>query len=91
MTDWSINTDLPLVPPHNLICGDTYRPDLILHNKRSKKVYIHELTVGFESKLKLDSDKKLSEYKHLVTSLLPSYWVDNFINVLERFSIGVKC
>ena len=64
-----------------MIIGDTFRPDLILHNKRSKKVHMLEPAVGFESNLKVNSARKLIKYKPLITSLSPSYQKVNFINI----------
>ena len=81
LTDWSIYADLPSFPSPSLISGDTFRPDLILHNKHSKKVHILELKVGFESNLKINSDRKLSKHMPLVCSLSPSYQDVNFISV----------
>ena len=64
-----------------MISGDTSRPDLILHNKRSRFLYIVELTVGFESNLKANSERKLNKYMPLVASLSSSYNEVKFINV----------
>ena len=84
MAEWSIYADLPSFPPPSLIIGDTSRPDLILHNKRSKFLYIVELTVGFESNLKANSERKLN----LVASLSSSYNEVKFINV-SMSALGV--
>ena len=80
MTDWSIYADLSSFPSPSLISGDIFRRDLILYNKHSKKVHIFQLTVGFESNLKVNSDRILSKYKPLITSLSPSYQEADFIN-----------
>ena len=71
--DWSIYADLPSFPSPSLISGDTFRPDLILHNKHTNAIYILELTVGFESNLKTISERKLNKYRPLVLSLSSSY------------------
>ena len=71
-----------------MISGNTSRPDLILHNKRSKFLYIVELTVGFESNLKANSERKLNKYLALVASLSSSYDEVKFINV-SMSSLGV--
>lgn len=81
MTDWSIYADLSSFPSPSLISGDTLRHDLILHNKHSKKVHILELTVGFESNLKVNSDRKFNNDKSLITSLSPAYQEVNFIKI----------
>ena len=54
---------------------------LILYNKHTNKIHILELTVGFESKLKINSDRKLSKYRPVLTSLSTSYQEINFINM----------
>ena len=86
--EWSIYADLPSFPTPSLISGDTLRPDLILHNKHKNILYILELTVGFESKLKVNSDRKLNKYKSLVLSLSSSYNTVHFVNV-SMSALGV--
>ena len=80
-TDWSF-------PSPCLITGDSFRPDLILHNKHNSKIHILELTVGFESNLKINSDRKLSKYRPLITLLSTSYQEINFIN-MSMSALGV--
>ena len=86
--EWSIYADLPSFPTPSLISGDTLRPDLILHNKHKNILYILELTAGFESNLKVNSDRKLNKYKSLVFSLSSSYNAVHFVNV-SMSAIGV--
>ena len=81
LPDWSIYVDLPLFPSPSLINGDTFRPDLILHNKYTNAKYILELTVSFESNLKTKSERKLNKYRPLVLSLSSSYQKVKFVNV----------
>ena len=81
MPDWSIYADLPSFPSPSLISGDTFRSDLILHNKHTNAIYILELTVGFESNLKTNSKRKLNKYRPLVLSLSSSYQEVKFVNV----------
>ena len=88
MTDWSIYADLLSFPSPCLITGDAFRPDLILYNKHNNKLRILELTVGFESNLKINSDRKLSKYRPLLTSLSTSYQEINFIN-MSMSALGV--
>ena len=78
MHNWPIYADLPSFPSPSLISGDTFRPDLILHNKHTNAIYILELTVGFESNL---SERKLNKYRPLVLSLSSSYQKVKFVNV----------
>ena len=86
--EWSIYADLPSFLTPSLISGDALRPDLILHNKHKNTLYILELTVGFESNLKVNSDRKLNKYKSLVLSLSSSYNAVHFVNV-SMSAIGV--
>ena len=81
LPDWSIYTDLPSFPSPSLITGDTLRPDLILYSKHRNTIYILELTVGFESNLKINSERKLDKYMPLVLSLLTSHSKVKFVNV----------
>ena len=88
LTDWSIYADLPLFPSPCLSTRDSFRPDLILYNKHNNKIHILELTVGFESNLKINSYRKSSRYRPLVTSLSTSYQEINFIN-MSMSALGV--
>ena len=88
LTDWSIYADLPSFPSPCLITGDAFRPDLIFYNKHDNKLHILELTVGFESNLKIISDRKLSKYRPLLPSLSTSYQEINFIN-MSMSALGV--
>ena len=81
LTDWSIYADLPSFPSPCLITGNSFRPDLILYNKYNNKIHILELTVGFDSNLNINSDRKLSKYRPLITSLSTSFQEINFINM----------
>ena len=86
--NWSIYADLPSFPSPSLITGDTFRPDLILYNRHNNKIHILELTVGFESNLKINSDRKLNKYRPLITALSTSYQEINFIN-MSMSALGV--
>ena len=88
LTDWSIYADLPSFRSPSLITGDTFRPDLILHNRHNNKIHILELTVGFESNLKINSDRKLNKYRPLITALSTSYQEITFIN-MSMSALGV--
>ena len=55
-------------------------PDLVLISS-DKNVYILELTVGFESNLKNNSDRKADKYNPLVKELSRNYRKVKFVNV----------
>ena len=70
----------------SIITGDQYRPDLIL--KTSDTLYVLELTVGFESNLKKNADRKNEKYKDLISDLKRNYNHVKFVN-LSLSSLGV--
>ena len=88
LPDWSIYPDLPSFSSASLITGDTFRPDLILYNKHKSTIYILELTVGFESNLRINSERKLDKYRPLVLSLSTSHSKVRFVNV-SMSTLGV--
>ena len=61
--------------------GDIFSPDLILHNKHTNDIYISELTVGFESNLRINIERKLNKYRPFVLSLSSSHQKAKFFNV----------
>ena len=44
-------------------------------------VYLLELTVGFESNIKVNSDRKAAKYHPLLTNLRTEYTNINFVNI----------
>ena len=69
----------------SIISGDQYRPDLIL--KTPNALFILELTVGFESNLEKNADRKKNRYKELINDLKNHYNV-KFVN-LSISALGV--
>jgi hypothetical protein len=57
--------DLPGYKSPSIITGDTYRPDLLLLTSTGT-LYIVELTVGCESNLQKNVERKKSKYKELI-------------------------
>ena len=80
LSNYSIYADLPSFLSPSLITGDALRPDLVLISS-DKNVYILELTVGFESNLKIHSDRKADKYNPLVKELSRNYRKVKFVNV----------
>ena len=74
-------------PSPCLITGDSFRPDLLLLTD-NKILYILELTVGFETNIQNNSDRKNAKYSSLINDLSPSYSKVVFIN-LSMGAIGV--
>ena len=62
------------------ITGDSLRPDLILISKNND-LYILELTIGFETNIKSNSDRKASKYNSLHQELGSKYKEIKFINL----------
>ena len=75
----SLYADLPSFPSPSLITGDSLRPDLVLVLNNTT-VYLLELTVDFESNIKVNSDRKAAKYHPLLTSLRAEYTNINFVN-----------
>ena len=76
----SLYADLPNFPSPSLITGDSLRPDLILVLNNAS-VYVLELTVGFESNIKINSDRKATKYRPLINHLHSSYSTVTFVNL----------
>ena len=68
--------------------GERYRPDLLLANTNKSVLYIIELTIGFESNLESNADRKKNKYKHLINEQKQSYNDVKFIN-LSISALGV--
>ncbi len=66
VNDSCLYVDLPGYKSPSIITGDTYRSDLLLSTS-SKCLYIIELTVGFESNLQNNVERKKSKYKELIS------------------------
>ena len=79
--------DLPGFISPSVITGDELRPDLLL-TIENKILYILELTVGFETNLKTNSDRKHEKYLTLVTDQENIYDEVKFVNV-SISSLGV--
>ena len=71
--------DLPGYLSPCIITGDSLRPDMILSTV--DKLYIIELTVGFETNLANNARRKELKYRSLVTDLSNDYHSIEFINL----------
>ena len=63
-----------------IVTGDAYRPDLLLKTT-DKCLYIVELTVGFESNLKNNVDRKKAKYANLIEEQKHHFTSVKFVNV----------
>ena len=71
--------DLPGFITPSIITDDELRPDLLLAIEN--KLYILELTVGFETNLKINSDQKLKKYLPLISDQENNFDKVKFVNV----------
>ena len=55
---------------------------------KNASVYVLELTVGFESNIKINSDRKATKYHPLINHLHSSYSTVTFVN-LSMNAIGI--
>ena len=72
--------DLPGYLSPSIITGDSLRPDMLLSTV-DNRLYIIELTVGFETNLANNAHRKEFKYHSLVTDLANEYHSVEFINV----------
>ena len=70
----------------SIITGDSLRPDLVMVTDTS--LYILELTVGFESNLQINSDRKKAKYHSLISDLTTTFSNIKFIN-LSMSTLGL--
>ena len=74
-------------PSPSLITGYSLRPDLVLVLDNAS-IYILELTVGFESSIMINSDRKTIKYHPVINHPHSSYAVVTFAN-LSMSAVGV--
>ena len=72
--------DLPSFSSPSLITGDSLMPDLVLVLNNAT-VYLLELTVGFETNIKINNDRKAAKYRPLLANLCIEYTNINFVNI----------
>ena len=78
---------LPSFLSPSFITGDSLRPDLVLITKNST-LYILELTLGFESNIQINSDRKASKYSSIILDLKHAYSDVKFVN-LSMSTLGI--
>ena len=79
ISDCLIYADLPSFLSPSVIAGNALTPDLVSISKNSI-LYILELTVGFESNIQINSDRKASKHSSLIMDLKHTYSNVKFIN-----------
>ena len=83
----SMYADIPGFPSPSIITGHDLRPDLLLHTK-DNCLYILELTIGFETNLNNNAERKHLKYSQLVSDLRSQYKSVTFVN-LTMSSLGI--
>ena len=63
-----------------MITGESSRPDLLMLTE-DKLLYILELTIGFETNIQNNSNRKAAKYSSLLTEISLSYNKVTFINI----------
>ena len=63
--------DLPTYKNPSIVTGDNFRPDIVF--LKENKLYIIELTVGFETNIEINTQNKEKRYRPLITPLLQTY------------------
>ena len=71
LPEYSLYADLPVFLSPSLIIGNAFQPDILLITKENV-LYILELTIGFETTIKINSERKASKYHPLQQALLPN-------------------
>ena len=70
-----------------MLTGDEHRPDLLLVTP-DQSVYIIELTVGYETNLHNNVERKKHKYKNLIREQSNHFYTVKFIN-LSMSCLGV--
>ena len=76
----TLYVDLPGFLSPCKITGDTFRPDILLATK-DKKLFVLELTVGFETNLNINSQRKKDKYQELLQALNSQFSSVKFLNL----------
>ena len=83
----SLFADIPGFSSPSIITGDNLRPDLLLRTKENI-LYVLELTIGFETNLNCNAERKRLKYARLVSDLRPRFKSVIFVN-LSISSLGI--
>jgi hypothetical protein len=76
----TIYADLPSFPNPSIITGDDYCPGLLILTK-DNCLYVLELTVGYETNLRNNIQRKYSKYKEMIVEQKKKFRPVKFINL----------
>ena len=79
--------DRPQYFSPSLVTGDDLHPDMLISTP-SNTLYVLELSVGFETNLDNNADRKFSKYRYLMNDLTSKYRHVKFVN-LSIGSLGI--
>jgi len=71
--------DIPGFTSPSLITGERYRPDMII--KKGNILWVLELTIGFETNILKNTQRKRDHYKTVIDDLKERYEKVNFVNL----------
>ena len=71
--------DIPGFESPSVITGEERRPDIVICN--TNKLYIIELTVRFETRISVNTERKLKHYENLCKELSQSFESAIYINL----------
>ena len=83
----TLYVDLPGFMNPSVVTGNSFRPDLLLTIGK-KCLYILELTVGFESNLQVNANRKHQKYNDLIKEQESNFIKVKFVN-LSLSTLGV--
>ena len=83
----SLFADIPGFSSPSIITGDNLCPDLLLRTKENI-LYVLELTIGLETNLNCNAERKRLKYARLVSDLRPRFKSVIFVN-LSISSLGI--
>ena len=86
MQNSRLYVDIPGFVNPSVLTGDNLRPDLLLAIE-NECLYILELTVGFESNLQVNANRKRQKYLDLIEEQKTNYDKVKFINL--SLTLGV--
>ena len=71
--------DIPGFELPSVITGEERRPDIIIRDKN--KLYMIELTVGCETRISINAERKLKHYEKLCKELSQGFESINYVNL----------
>ena len=77
---FTLYVDVPGFLSPCIVTGDAFRPDLLLVTA-DKRLFVLELTVGFETNLNINAQRKRDKYQQLLQDLKSRFSLDKLVNL----------